>query len=513
MRKVFLCSLSGLFSLLMVMLFAAPVLADNEATSEKPIWLVVTRPAFLEAIKPLAEMRNKDGFETVISTRPVPEAIAALKHRPAFLLFVGDDEPGKQKELWYVPSRRRKFYRWRVTQLKDFASDTLWADFDGDLIPDIPVGRIPVRKAEQLKLVVKKIIAFEQKQPALDDLRLPIWAGAAEFNPMVDSLTTMLLLNIVRANASEWLSPWVISADRMHSLCGWPPDHSTMFTKQLKRGSISAVLIGHGMTDYFHSMRFNDRRISYRAADAKDALAAGQPAPPLIIIACYCASFAEKQNCLAESLLLMPGGPVAVIGATTESHPLPNYFSGLCLLRTVSGSDKHLGSMWLNAQREAMKSRDFIIERILTNAEGKLEEKIDVARLRRDQILMYALLGDPATRLRLPDKLGSKIERLDDGWHWQVDKPKGATRLYVGFRPAGQNFPTAQLPLEKAAARKRFEQANATFDFQPLAELAAHEAWKGTINKQGTLRLVAIGPGHIYAIAFKLKLPCQPDVQ
>lgn len=507
MRKTFLSSLLRLFSLMMVVLIAIPILAANQGAEEQPIWLVVTRPAFLEAIKPLAEMRNKDGFETVISTRPVPEAIAALKHRPAFLVLVGDDEPGKQKEPWYVPSRRRKFYRWRWFQPKEFASDTLWGDFDGDLIPDIPVGRIPVRKAEQLKLVVKKIIAFEQKQPALDDLRLPIWAGAAEFNPMVDSLTTILLLNIVRANASEWLSPWVISADRMHSLCGWPPDHSTMFTKQLKRGGISTVLIGHGMTDYFHSMRFNDRRISYRAADAKDALSTGQPAPPLIIIACYCASFAEKENCLAESLLLMPGGPVAVIGATTESHPLPNYFSGLCLLRTVSGNDKRLGSMWLNSQRKAMKSRDFIMERVLINAEGKLEEKIDVARLRRDQILMYALLGDPATRLRLPDKLGGKIKRLDDGWQWQVDKPKGATRLYVGFRPAGQNFPTAHLPLEKAAARKRFEQANATFDFQPLAELAADKPWRGVINKEGTLRLVAIGPGHIYAIAFKLKLP------
>jgi len=61
------------------------------------------------------------------------------------------------------------------------------------------------------------------------------------------------------------------------------------------------------------------------------------------------------------------------------------------------------------------------------------------------------------------------------------------------------------MPLEKSAARKRFEQANATFDFQPLGELAADKAWKGTINKEGTLRLVAIGLGRIYAIAFNLK--------
>ena len=131
---------------------------------------------------------------------------------------------------------------------------------------------------------------------------------------------------------------------------------------------------------------------------------------------------------------------------------------------------------------------------------------MNVAKLRRDQILMYALLGDPATRLHLPNELQANVKRLTDGWHWNVQKPKGTTRLYVGFRPAGQDFPAVQMPLAKAAARKRFEQANATFYFQPLDELAADEYWKGVINKEGTLRLVAVGQGHIYAIAFELKL-------
>ncbi|MHC4194326.1 MAG: hypothetical protein ACYSP9_09185 [Planctomycetota bacterium] len=120
---------------------------------------------------------------------------------------------------------------------------------------------------------------------------------------------------------------------------------------------------------------------------------------------------------------------------------------------------------------------------------------------------MYALLGDPATRLHLPDNLEGKIERLDDGWQWRVNKPKDATRLYVGIRPAGRDFPTVQLPLEKEAARKRFEQANVTFGFEPLAELTADKPWKGTINKEGILRLVAVGPKRIYVVTFNLKSP------
>ena len=48
---------------------------------------------------------------------------------------------------------------------------------------------------------------------------------------------------------------------------------------------------------------------------------------------------------------------------------------------------------------------------VLKDVEGKLGAEIDVAKLRRAQLLMYVLLGDPATRLALPGheiKLKSK---------------------------------------------------------------------------------------------------------
>jgi len=209
---------------LLVVLLVTPALTAEQAAAEKPIWLVVTRPTFQETIKPLAEKRGKEGFETVVSTERFSTVIGTLKRKPAFLLLVGDDRTGEDKQPWYVPSQRRQLYRWRAPQGKEFASDTILGDFDGDLIPDIPVGRIPVRTAEQLKLVVTKILAFENKQPTLDDLRLPIWAGSAGYNQMFNYMATSLLLDGVQKNASPWLRPWIISADQMHSLCGWPPD-------------------------------------------------------------------------------------------------------------------------------------------------------------------------------------------------------------------------------------------------------------------------------------------------
>ncbi|MHC4646293.1 MAG: C25 family cysteine peptidase [Planctomycetota bacterium] len=458
----------------------------------------------------LAEKRANDGFETVISVRPVEEAIAALNRRPALLLLVGDEEPGMDSEPWYVPSRWRQLYRWHASQPRLFASDSLWADLNGDLIPDIPVGRIPVRTPESLKPAINKIIAFENRQPTVDDLRLNVWAGTPAYNPVMDSMSSWLLMSTLQRAAPPWAQLWAISANPSHALCAWPGQQGKLFTQQIEQGGAMAVLIGHGSADEFYSMRFNGRYITYAASDARDNLSKSQPTAPMVIIACDTGSFAGHRDCLSESLLLMPGGPVAVIAATTNSHPMTNYFSGVCLLEALNQKEKRLGTLWLSTQQAAMKSRDFLMERILLEVEGKLEEKINVDSLRRDQVLMYALLGDPATRLHLPDKLNAQIKRLSDGWHWKADKPRGATRLHVSFCPAGQNLPTVQLPLEKTAALERFEQANATFAFTPLKELDIKQRWEGMIDKEGTLRLVSLGPALLHTAAFRLKQTDNP---
>jgi len=43
------------------------------------------------------------------------------------------------------------------------------------------------------------------------------------------------------------------------------------------------------------------------------------------------------------------------------------------------------------------------------------------------------------------------------------------------------------------------------FGFETIGELSGDKPWKGTVKTEGTLRLVATGPGCIYAVAFELK--------
>jgi hypothetical protein len=498
-RKSFPLLLSVLVFLLILAFDFASCLA-RERTGQKPLWLVVTRPGFSDSLKPLEEKRQSEGFETVISTKAVSEAINSLSQKPAYLLLVGDYQRDMEKEPWYIPAKTCQAYRWQAIQARDLASDALWGDLDNDMIPDIPVGRLPVRTIEQLQLLVTKILAFENMPPSENDLRLPIYTGSANYGQAVDSMTTQLLLNTINANGALWLRPWIISDNRIHPLCGWPEEHEQTFIKQLKEGGLMAVLMGHGSISSFNGKGFDI---------AKELLAEGNPAPPAAIISCHCGNFTASQNCLAESLLFLPAGPVATIGATTASHPMTNYFTGLCLLRKpdqTSPNENRLGTFWLNAQKEAMETHDIIIELLLMNIEGKLEAKIDTNKLRRDHILMYALLGDPATLLHTPQSLECKFDSKGDTLHWQAEKPKDALKLYVEICPDGQTMPQIQLPLEKDSAQKNLQLANDTFAFNKIAELSADQTWEGSINTPGILRLVALTPHNIYVTAKKIEL-------
>ncbi len=150
------------------------------------------------------------------------------------------------------------------------------------------------------------------------------------------------------------------------------------------------------------------------------------------------------------------------------------------------------------------ESHDFIMEMMLKDAEGSLDKEIDQGKLRRDQPLMYALLGDPATRLRLPEPLPATVQRTATGWQWRAKKPPGATSLEVGFRDLRLRPKT---PKEKPSAEtldKAAEAANDCFTFRSEPPPSREGPWEGTCDHAGLLRLVAIAPNTLYVAVLKL---------
>ncbi|MCP4708672.1 MAG: hypothetical protein GY869_08615 [Planctomycetes bacterium] len=504
---------------IIAVLVILPAVSVHAQTDDKPVWLAVTRPIFVSTLEPLAQKRTADGFHVVISTEPIDDAIASCPHEPNYLVIVGDYQKNYQDEPWFMPTRIRKFYQFNYGQRDVYAADPLWGDLNNDLVPDLPVGRIPVRTTEQLQLVINKILTYENQTPDPNNLSLLVWAGSPNYNPVLDNLVITLGANLVKQNAPDWMQMWSIIAHSQNPLCGWPPDHNTLFNQQLQQNAALAVLIGHSRERSFLSMVHQGEYIEYTAPDKyyhpysiypikqndTETNTKISPSPVMTLITCYAGYFSGSINCLAESLLFMPDGPVTLVAATTESHPLTNAYTSLALLQNMDKNKKRIGDIWLNAQHQMLNTKNFILENILSKLENRFDVKLDITKLQRDQALMYTVLGDPAVKLPLPDPLTVTCQRTDDGWSWQAEKPKNATRLLISFRPQLQPLAFAQNPSDKQKTAQLFQQTNQTYAFTPHAKLHRNAPWEGNFNKQGTLRLIALGPNTIYTAAVKLE--------
>jgi hypothetical protein len=366
-----------------------------------------------------------------------------------------------------------------------------WADRDKDGLPDFPVGRIPARKTDELDIVVRKIIAWEKQPASREDLRIGFWAGSPMYGALIDSMATALGLTVLSKHSPLWVEPSVLTADRRYALCAWPPDQPAHFAGWMARGGLVNVLMGHGSERSMYSMTHAGRRVEFSYRVAEQYLKKDRVASPLLVFTCSSGNFASRSPCLTEQMLLARGGPVATVGATAESHPLPNYNSGVASLNLLHDRPRRIGPYWLRIARRTARSRNLIMEMLLAQVEATQGMKTDPARLNRDQALLYALLGDPATRLRSPVLLEVDVTPCEKGWEWKAERPDKAGELSVQFRPLSSGHAAGPEDLDdRDACNKAFEKANADLGFRTLKKIAPDRPWQGLIEKPGRLRLV-----------------------
>lgn len=470
---------------------------------EAPRWVAVGPATLVEKIAPLAEYRRSEGFNVHVVAGTVEVALAL---RPDFLLLVGDEERGVEDAPWRTPAVLRRQYRWSRRQDVEFASDAVRGDVDGDLIPDIPVGRIPFRTAGEVAAAVERILLFERRPVRPEDLRILAWAGASGFGGAADRMATGLLTGTVRRHTPAWLGRFLLSAQPGHPLCGWPPEQMDVFNREYRRGGLLAAVISHASHRAVYVMEYEGKGMRYGVRQAEGAMGSGPPGPPLVILACLAGRFDRDRACLAEDLLSLPGGPVAVIAASAESHPLTNFYTGRALLSALDGGGRRLGAVWLGAQRAAAGAEDFLVERMLKMVEGSIEGELDTGKLKRDQALMYVLMGDPATKLKFPAPLSVAVEKLEDGWKWTVTKPEGARTLSAWIRsPRPRVRATFEAPTEPGRARERFEQASRDEAYRAICRKEVGESWSGTTQERGWLRIVAEGPDGVWVFVTRLR--------
>lgn len=350
----------------------ADIASDWRQKGNKADLVIFTRKDFISALQPLKVHRESQGLKVaIVDIEDVydefnfgnknPQAIkdflayatSKWKVKPRYAIFAGDASLDPKNYLgsgdWdIVPTKLVD------TQFMEACSDEWFADFNGDGLAELAVGRLPVRSAQEMSIVVSKIIGYDNSSPS-DSLLL-----------VADEDDTFNFLA-----ASEALRAFVPGNVTTRAITRGTVDDATTREQvlgYLNQGQRVINYMGHGNLE-------NWRGDLFTSEDAVN-LTNGQKLSLFVGMTCLNGYFQEAATeSIAEALLKAPhGGAVAAWASTGMSDPAEQGTMNKEFYRLLFGVGK------LTVGEAAMLSKSSVKDR-------------DVRRT-------WVLIGDPTTRLK-----------------------------------------------------------------------------------------------------------------
>lgn len=340
-------------------------------------YLIVSHPAFAGALGDLISLEQSRGLTpTVVTTdaiyaaysdhAPDPKAlqryVAGLGRSIEFVLLVGGESYDPYDHLGlgsisFVPS----FYQ-RVNEFVAFGpTDELVADRDGDSLPDLPIGRLPVRTTGELQAVVAKMWAWQNSlapRTALVSSGLSNTDSNRELSGISETYREAL--------GSDWTTV-TAAVDE----AGTAAVRSSVLDA-FAQGVPLISYVGHsafGQWDFTPVLRW------------QDVAGLGYGGRPAVVLqwGCWNGYYASPEyDTLSNHLLLEPTvGAVATVGSSNLTSTAAHQGLGSRFMARVAAGDATVGEALLKAKRELYASDPNTL----------------------DAVWGQILLGDPATPL------------------------------------------------------------------------------------------------------------------
>lgn len=433
--------------------------AVAKGSKETADTLVLCGKDLVAALGPWLEYRRSQGHRILV----LPSLSTTLKNRKAIaaatttnkirtVVIVGDSgdawlNPKSLVPTDYVLAKVNINYGSEPV----IATDSPYADLDNDGVPELAIGRLPCDSPAELKALTRRIIEYEQPTAGKWQRRINLIAGVGGFGALVDKVientTKQILTDLVPPSFpttmtyGSWTSPY----------CPDPAKFSEVALERFNEGCMFWVYMGHGHRYQLDKVRLPDRRVKILDTDMVSQLKCRKGSPIAVCLSCYTGAHDSYSDCLAESMLRQPGGPIAVVCGTRVTMPyamsvmsvgmMDEYFRGDC---------KTLGELMLNAKKRMVHvNEDSNPYRELLEALGQSfspAPKLLDAEC-REHIHLIQLLGDPLLRIKRPKRLALKIESD------QLSYTTGDLVEVSGVAPE-----SGKLRVELAYQRDRFRQ-------------------------------------------------------
>ncbi len=337
-------------------------------------FIIISEASLLDSFRPLVDLRGKQGLKTSLvdiediydefsfgdkSPQSIRDflwyATTSWKLKPRFALFAGDASYDARNYLGLgdndlVPTKLID------TGYLETASDDWFADFNGDGIADLSVGRLPVRNAQEASTVISKLIAYDESSPSSEV------ALVADSNDGFDF-----------EQAATSLRPLIPSAVRvteiLRSTSDDPTARSYLFDA-INRGQKIVNYSGHGSANVWRGnlLTVGDAQLFTN----RDRLSL------FVMMTCLNGYFQDAMNeSLAESLLKSGGGGAVAVWAS----------SGLTLPQEQTVMNQELYRLLFSSRGRALSLGD-----LMRQAKASVGDS-DIRR-------SWILLGDPTMRLR-----------------------------------------------------------------------------------------------------------------
>ena len=350
-------------------------ISDWHDVTKQADLIIITSEVLAPSLEPLVKTREEQGL--TVALVPVeeiydefgygeasPESIRQFvtyaynnwqAPQPQYLFLVGDATTDYLGNLGDLPENTVPSLIVPVQFSGETVSDSRLADIDGDMKPDMAVGRWPVRTPEEVVALVERTIAYESGK-ASDRIIFASDGSETRFNDLAGELTRSSGLQerdvtfLEGSSASEIIAEW-------------------------NKGSWLTTYIGHGSISRWGK----DGMFELDTVNQLE-----KETPPIVLqLTCLTGLFSHPEEIsLSEAMLTNPNGPVLTVAATSltlSGHQEP--FAVELLKQIQNPNVERIGDAFQKA---------------------KLSLEIENSNGLREISDTFALFGDPSTIIVRP---------------------------------------------------------------------------------------------------------------
>ena len=179
--------------------------SNLKKTDNRADFVIITAKEFAANLEPLRTLRESQGLATMLVNiediydefsfgQKCPQAIrdffaytASWKQAPRYAMFVGDSS--------FDPKNYMGLGNWDVVPTKlvdtfflETSSDDWFADFNNDGIGELGIGRLPVRTPDEAKLMVAKLLTYNNTEALRNLLLIADVNDTFDFEEATDTL-------------------------------------------------------------------------------------------------------------------------------------------------------------------------------------------------------------------------------------------------------------------------------------------------------------------------------------